>query len=84
VWHLYQIEKVEIRAVIQYPSKKRMSHKEIHEDFMDTLGKESPSCSTVKKNRLLNLRGTGSASEMMKLPKLSTIWSCATEGETCE
>jgi hypothetical protein len=58
------MEKVEIRAVIKYICKKEISHKEIHENFMYTLGKESPSCSTVK-NGLLNLRGAGRALEMM-------------------
>jgi hypothetical protein len=57
--------------------------KEIHEDFMDTLGKESPSYCSVK--RLAAERGTGRALEMMsglgdqkrpptmKLPKLCII-----------
>ena len=44
-----QMEKVEVGAVIKYLCKKGMSPKEIHEDFMETLGKESPSYSTVKK-----------------------------------
>ena len=44
-----KMEKVEVRAVIKYLCKKGMSPKEIHEDFMETLGKESPSYSTVKK-----------------------------------
>ena len=43
------MEKLEIRAVIKYFCKKGMLPKEIHEDFMETLGKESPSYSTVKK-----------------------------------
>ena len=43
------MEKLEIRAVIKYFCKKGMPTKEIHEDFMETLGKESPSYSTVKK-----------------------------------
>jgi transposase len=43
------MEKIEIRAVIKYPCKKGISSKEIHEYFIDTLGKESPSYSTVKK-----------------------------------
>jgi hypothetical protein len=47
------MKKVEIRAVIKYLCKKGMSPKEIYEDFIDTLGKESPSYSTVK-NGLLN------------------------------
>jgi hypothetical protein len=62
-----------------------MSPKEINEDLIDTLGKESISYSTVKKG-LLNLRGAGRALEMMsgvgcqkrpptmKMPKLFTIW----------
>jgi hypothetical protein len=57
------MEKVEIRAVIKYLCKKGMSPKEIHEDFIDTLGKVSPSYSTV--NWLLNLRGAGRALEVM-------------------
>ena len=44
------MEKLEIKAVIKYFCKKRMPPKEIHEDFMETLGKESRSYSTVKKN----------------------------------
>ena len=43
------MEKVEVRAVIKYLCKNGMSPKEIHEDFLETLGKESPSYSTVKK-----------------------------------
>jgi histone-lysine N-methyltransferase SETMAR len=37
-----------------------MSPKEIHEDFMDTLWKESPSCGTVKKWAAEFKRGTES------------------------
>ena len=44
-----KIERVEVRAVIKYICKKGMTSKEIHEDFMKTLGNESPSYSTVKK-----------------------------------
>ena len=47
--HICKIEKLEIRAVIKYFCKKGMSPKEIYEDFMETLGKESPSYSIVKK-----------------------------------
>ena len=43
-----KMEKVEVRAVIKYPCKKGMTPKEIHEDFMKTIGNESPSYSTVK------------------------------------
>ena len=42
------MEKLEIRVIIKYFCKKGMSPKEIHEDFMETPGKESP-YSTVKK-----------------------------------
>ena len=43
------MEKVEDRAVIKYLCKKGMSPKEIHEDFIETLGKESPFYRTVEK-----------------------------------
>ena len=43
------MEKLEIRGVIKNFCKKGMPPKEIHEDLMETLGKESPSYSTVKK-----------------------------------
>ena len=46
--HICKVEKLEIRAVFKYFCKKEMPPKEIHEDFMETLGKESPSYSTVK------------------------------------
>ena len=42
------MEKLEIRAVINYICKKGMPLKKIHEDFMETLGKESPFYSTAK------------------------------------
>jgi hypothetical protein len=43
------MEKVKIRVAIQYLCKRGMAPKEIHGVFMDTLGKESPSYSTVDK-----------------------------------
>ena len=43
------MEKLEIGAVIKYFCKKGMSPKEIHEDLIETLRKESPIYSTVKK-----------------------------------
>ena len=43
------MEKVEIRAVTEYLYKKVMPPKETHEDFMESLGKEFPLYSTVKK-----------------------------------
>ena len=45
MWHICKMEQLEIKAVIKKFCKKRMPH----EDFMETLGKESPSYSTVKK-----------------------------------
>jgi transposase len=90
------MEKVEIRAVIKYLCKKGMSPKEIHEDFMDTLGKKSPSYRTVK-NGLHEFKRGGKSighDERPGRPKkafndeaaeeLCTILSCATEDETCE
>ena len=44
-----KMEKVEVRVVKKYLCKKGMSPKEIHEDFTETLGKESPSYSMMKK-----------------------------------
>ena len=43
------MEKLEIRVVIKFFGEKERSPKEIHEDFMENLWKESPSYSTVKK-----------------------------------
>ena len=39
------MKKLEIRAVIKYFCMKVLPPQEIHEDFMKTLGKESPSYS---------------------------------------
>ena len=49
VQYICKMEKFKIRAVSKYFCKKEMPPKEIQEDFMETLGKESPSYSTVKK-----------------------------------
>ena len=43
------MEKLENRAVIKYLCKKGIPPKEIHEDFLETLGKESPFYSTEEK-----------------------------------
>ena len=56
--HIWKMLKHEIRAVIKYFCKNRMPPNEIYEDFMETLGKESPSYSTVK-NGQQSLRGGG-------------------------
>ena len=46
--HINKMEGREIKADIKYLCKKRLPTNEIYEDFMETLGKEFPSHSTVK------------------------------------
>ena len=76
------MEKLEIRAVIEYFCKKGMTPKEIHEDFMETLGKESHSYGTVKKWAAEFKRGRESVEDdgWSGLPKDATLmkmsWSC--------
>ena len=93
--HICKTEKLEIRAVIKYFCKKGMQPKEIHKDFMKTLGKESPSYSTVKQWAAQFKRGGGAlrmmdglaAPKMLPLMKMSrscTPWLCVIGGETCE
>ena len=62
--YICNMEKLEVRVVIKYFCKKGMPSKEIREDFMETLGKESPSHSTVK-NGQQSLRGGERALRMM-------------------
>ena len=93
VRHIFQ--NGEIRAVIKYFCKKGMSSKEIHEDFMDALGKESPSYCTVK-NGQQSLRGGERALRMvdglaapkmpplMKMSRSCTPWLCVIGDDTCE
>ena len=70
VRHICKTEKLEIRAVIKYfykeclPRKFMKTSKEIHEDFMENLWKESPYYSTVK-NGQQSLRGGERALRMM-------------------
>ena len=47
--HICKMKKRIIREVIKYSCERGMPPKEIHEDFMETLGKESPTFSTAKK-----------------------------------
>ena len=61
--HICKMEKLEIRAVIKYFCKKGMPPKEIHENFMQSLGKEFPSYSTVKKWAAEFQRGGGESVE---------------------
>ena len=64
-----KMEKLEIRAVIKYFCKKGMPPKEIHEDFMETVGKKSPSYSTVKKWAAKFKRGRESVKDDGKMPQ---------------
>ena len=96
------MEKLEIRAVIKYFSKKGMPPKKIHEskeegkdeDFMETLGKESPSYSTVKKwaaevkkgresVRMMDGLATLKMPRFMKMSRSCIPWLCMIGGETC-
>ena len=43
------MDKFEVRAVMKYLNLKGMSSKEIHEDMIQTLGKDAPFYSMVKK-----------------------------------
>ena len=56
-------QKFEIRAVIKYFCNQGMPPKEIHEDYMEALGKESPSYSTVKNWAAEFKRGGGESIE---------------------
>ena len=89
------MEKLEIRVVIKYFCKKRMPSKDINEDFMETIGKESPSYSRVKKWRAEFKRGERAFMMMdgladskmpllMKMLRSCTPWLCVIGGETCE
>ena len=48
------MDKKEIRAVIKYLHIKEMNTKEIHDDIVQILSEESPSCSSVKKGLLIS------------------------------
>ena len=80
--HICKMEKLEIKAVIKYFCKKGMPPKEMHDDFMETLGKESPSYNTVKngqQQRTLGLMDDLAAQKMLPLMKMSsscTPWLC--------
>ena len=96
VQHICKMEKLEIRMVIKYFCKKGMPPIKIHEDFMETLGKESPSYRTVQKNWQQSLRGRERALRMMdslaipkmpplmKMSRFFTPWLCVIGGETCK
>ena len=86
---------LKIRAVIKYFCKKRMPPKQIHADFMETLGKKSTSYSTVNigqqslkgGERALRMMDGLAAPKMPPLMKMSrsyTPWLCVIGGETCK
>ena len=92
-----QNKKLKIRAVIKYFCKKEMPRKEIHEVFVEILGKESPTYSTAIKmgcivfkrgeEKVLRMMGGLVAPKMPPLMKMSrscTPWLCVIGGETCE
>ena len=76
------MEKLEIRAVIRYFCKKGFPLKEIHEDFMEILGKKPTSYSIVKKWAAELKRGERALRMMdglaaLKMPPLMKMaWSC--------
>ena len=89
------MEKLEIRAILTYFIKKGKPPKEIHEDFTETLGKESLFIAQLK-NGQQSLKGGDRALRMMdglaapKMPPLMQMsrscipWLCVIEGETRE
>ena len=90
--HICKIEKLEIRAVINYFYQKGMPPKEIHEDFMETLGKETPY--NKVKNWAAEFKGGDRALRMMdgltaqktpqliKISRSRTPWLSMIGGET--
>ena len=90
------MEKLDIRAIIKYFCEKGMPPKEIHEYFMETLGKESPFNITVKKwaAEFTKGRETFGDNGRSGRPKDATTdetvrvvhipWLCVIESETCE
>ena len=88
-----QIKKLEIIAVIKYSCKKGIPPKEIHEDFMEALWKESPSYSTVKKRAAEFKRESVEDDRwfrrpkvpwLMKMSRSCTPWLCVIGGKTYE
>jgi hypothetical protein len=72
-------KEVEIRAVIKYLCKKGMSPRKSMKTLLIHFGRSRLPIA-LWKNELLNLRGAWRALEMMS----GLVWSCATEGETCQ
>ena len=83
------MEKLEIREVIKYFCKKEINSKEIHEDFMETLGKESHCtvkkwAADFKRGRDVDGLAAPKMPPLMKMSRLCTSWLCMIGGETCE
>ena len=90
------MQNVEIRAVIKYFCRKGMHPKEIHEHFIETVGKESLSYNTVKTWAAEFKRGRESvdddgrsdrpedATAYEKMSRSCTLWLGVIEGETCK
>ena len=90
------MKKLEIKAVIKYFCKKGMPLMEIHEYFMETLGKESSSFGTVNKWAAEFKRGRERFLRMMvglAEPKMTPLmersgscisWLCVIGVKTCE
>ena len=91
------MQNVEIRAVIKYFCRKGMHLKEIHEHFIETVGKESLSYNTVKtwaaefKRERESADDDGRSDRLkdataneMKMSRSCTLWLGVIEGETCK
>ena len=90
--HICKKEKLKIRAVIKYFCKKGMPPKEIHEDVIETIGKESPSsekwAGEFKRGRESvedgGRYGRHKDANANKTSMSCTPWLCVIGGETCE
>ena len=75
-----KMEKLEIRAVIKYLCKTGMPPNEIHADFMETLGKQSPSYIAQRggERALRTMDGLAAPKmpPLMKMSRSCTSWLC--------
>ena len=81
------MEKLVIRSVVKYTCKKVMPLEKLHEDYTETLGKEPPSYTTVKKWATEFKRGkefnvddlaAQKIQPLMKMSRLGTSRLCMT------
>ena len=88
--HICKLENLKSERLSSTSCKKVIPPKEIHEHFMKTLGKESPSYSTVslrgEERALWMMDGLAAPKipPLMKMPRSCTPWLCVIVGETCE